>query len=323
MIHTMLKLDEQLRFADNLPEPEHDQQVLWLEVNAPTAEEAASLSERFGIDTRPQVGNVVEEDDLLYLRSQLIALGADGEPRFSSVTFVLGDRFVATLTDAAEFRPFGALLHRCKRRPSNAESPKALLRVLLQTANDGAAAVIDHLADALEQTTVEIADISDGYDEHGRELGVSDLSGTMRRLNEKEELILHCVEAQLTLERSVRYLGDEVDNRTEGDLQVLVNELAGDVAGTKEHAAFQHERVRYLQTAVTNILNIKQNEIIKIFTIVTAVFLPPTLIGTLYGMNFAVMPELSWKHGFIYSMVLTLAAAILPLWYIKRRGWLR
>ena len=50
-------------------------------------------------------------------------------------------------------------------------------------------------------------------------------------------------------------------------------------------------------------------------------FLPPTLIGTLYGMNFAVMPELSWKYGFIYSMVLTLSAAILPLWYIKRRGW--
>ena len=106
-------------------------------------------------------------------------------------------------------------------------------------------------------------------------------------------------------------------------MQVLVNELAGDVAGTKEHAAFQHEKVRYLQTAVTNILNIKQNEIIKIFTIITAVFLPPTLIGTLYGMNFAVMPELSWKYGFIYSMVLTLSAAILPLWYIKRRGWLR
>ena len=105
----------------------------------------------------------------------------------------------------------------------------------------------------------------------------------------------------------MRYLSDEVDNRTEQELQVLVNELAGDVAGTKEHAKFQHERVRYLQTAVTNVLNIKQNEIIKVFTIVTAVFLPPTLIGTLYGMNFAVMPELSWQHGFIYAMCLTSA----------------
>ena len=323
MIHAVLKTDEQLSLVDNLQQPEHDAQVFWLEVNAPTAEETAVLRQRFGIETRAQPGNVVEDGELLYLRSQLVGLGANGEPHFASVTFVLGDQFIATVSDDADFRPFAAVLQRCRRKPSNAESPKALLRLLLQTANDSAAAVIDHVADALAQTTVEISEISDGYDEHGRELGVSDLSGTMRRLNEKEELILHCVEAQLTLGRTVRYLGDEVDNRTELDLQVLVNELAGDVAGTKEHAAFQHEKVRYLQTAVTNILNIKQNEIIKVFTIITAVFLPPTLIGTLYGMNFAVMPELSWQHGFIYSMCLTLGAAILPLWYIKRRGWLR
>ncbi|MDQ3188084.1 MAG: magnesium transporter CorA [Pseudomonadota bacterium] len=323
MIHTVLKIAEQLSYVDGLPQPEQDPQVLWLEVNLATAEESATLRTRYGIDTRALPGNVVEEDDLLYLRSQLIALGADDEPRFVSVTFVLGRRFVATLCDNAEFRPFSTVLQRCKRKPSNAESPKALLRLLLQTANDGAAGVIDHVADALERTTAEISQISDGVDAQGRELGVSDLSTTMRRLNEKEELILHCVEAQLTLGRTVRYLGDEVDNRSEEDLQVLVNELAGDVAGTKEHAAFQHEKVRYLQTALTNILNIKQNEIIKVFTIVTAVFLPPTLIGTLYGMNFAVMPELSWEYGFIYSMGLTLGAAILPLWYIKRRGWLR
>nr|WP_256210058.1 CorA family divalent cation transporter [Nitrosospira briensis] len=72
-----------------------------------------------------------------------------------------------------------------------------------------------------------------------------------------------------------------------------------------------------LQNAVTNILNIKQNQVVKVFTIITAVFLPPTLVGTF------VMPELSWEHGFIYSMVLTLSAALLPLLYIKRKGWLR
>ncbi|HZA95239.1 MAG TPA: CorA family divalent cation transporter, partial [Burkholderiaceae bacterium] len=321
MINTVVKISEQLSSIDDLAQPENQAHVIWLEVNAPTAEETVALRERFGIETRLQPANVIEDGEFLYLRSQLIELGANGAPRFASVTFVLGDRVVATITDDPEFRPFGAVLPRCKRRPSNAESPKALLRLLLQTANDRATSVIDYVAEALVQTTGQISEITDGYDEKGRELGVSDLSATMRGLNDTEELILRCVEAQLTLERSVRYLGDEVDNRTEQELQVLVNELAGDVAGTKEHAKFQHERVRYLQTAVTNILNIKQNEIIKVFTIVTAVFLPPTLIGTLYGMNFAVMPELSWQHGFIYAMCLTVGAALLPLWYIKRRGW--
>jgi CorA-like Mg2+ transporter protein len=77
-----------------------------------------------------------------------------------------------------------------------------------------------------------------------------------------------------------------------------------------------------LQGSVTNILNIKQNQIVKIFTIITAVFLPPTLVATFYGMNFAIMPELSSRHGFIYSVILILVGALLPLVYIKWKGWL-
>ena len=91
----------------------------------------------------------------------------------------------------------------------------------------------------------------------------------------------------------------------------------------KEHFTFEHDKIRYLQGSVTNILNIKQNQIVKIFTIITAVFLPPTLVATFYGMNFAIMPELSWEHGFIYSVILTLVGALLPLVYIKWKGWLR
>ncbi|MCU4335226.1 hypothetical protein KTG74_17730 [Acinetobacter pittii] len=151
----------------------------------------------------------------------------------------------------------------------------------------------------------------------------NDLLETIFNLNQREELISRCLESQLSLMRVVRYLNGEVDNISEVELQILVSELAGDVAEVKEYASFEYEKVRYLQNAVTNIMNIKQNQIVKVFTIITAVFLPPTLVGTFYGMNFAVMPELSWEHGFLYSMILTLAAAILPLAYIKHKGWLR
>ncbi|MFV5476528.1 CorA family divalent cation transporter [Acinetobacter baumannii] len=66
----------------------------------------------------------------------------------------------------------------------------------------------------------------------------------------------------------------------------------------KKYASFEYEKVRYFQNAVTNMMNIKQNQIVKVFTIITAVFLSLTLVGTFYGMDFAVMPELSWEHGF-------------------------
>ncbi len=165
MIHTVLKTGEQLSYVDGLPRRN----------TMPTCYGSRSTRRRLksrqacvrasGSDTRAQLGNVVEEGEFLYLRSQLVGLDANGQPHFASVTFVLGDRFIATVSDDSQFRPFVPVFQRCKRKPSNAESPKALLRLLLQTANDSAAAVIDHVADALVQTTVEISEISDGYDE--------------------------------------------------------------------------------------------------------------------------------------------------------------
>jgi magnesium transporter len=70
-------------------------------------------------------------------------------------------------------------------------------------------------------------------------------------------------------------------------------------------------------------LNVKQNQIVKVFTIITAVFLPPTLIATFYGMNFTWMSELDWQQGFLVTTLMTLVAALIPLAYIKHKGWLR
>ncbi len=161
MIRTAIKSGQQLSALEGLPQIEHDPSVLWLEINAPTQDESRSLRERFGIEPRTPAGNVVEGDQLMYLRSLLIALPADGPPTFAPVTFVLAEKFVATLCDDPGFRPFGVVLNRCSRKPSNAENSKALLRVLLQAANDNASAAIDRVAEALEQTQTEIAEIAE------------------------------------------------------------------------------------------------------------------------------------------------------------------
>jgi magnesium transporter len=143
----------------------------------------------------------------------------------------------------------------------------------------------------------------------------------MIELNKKEELVSRCLESQLSLARAARYLDMEVEPHD--DLQIFVRALREDINGVKEHAAFEHDSVRYLQNAILASLNMKQNQIVKVFTIITAVFLPPTLIASIYGMNFTVMPELSWKHGFPVTILLTLVAALLPLVYVRYRGWLR
>src|SRR4051812_7207348 len=228
MIRSILKTDGPLSVVPGLPAPGQDRQVLWLEINAPTAEESAAVRVRFAIDTQPHSANVIDDGNFLYLRSQLVSLRSVGTFYFGLVTFALGDRIVATLCDDPDFHPFAPAFQRCGRKPSNAENAKAMLRVLLQVANDGASAAIDRIADDLERSASEISAISDGFNEQGKELGVSDLSENMRSLNEKEDLISHCLEAQLSLSRTVRYLGGEVDNQTEAELQGLVTELIGD-----------------------------------------------------------------------------------------------
>jgi magnesium transporter len=152
---------------------------------------------------------------------------------------------------------------------------------------------------------------------------MTEISELLSELSRYEDFISQSGESVLQLARVVRYFNAEVDGFTEAELQARVNELAADVAGIKDHLAFEHDKVRYLQQASMGILNMQQNQIVKVFTILTAVFLPPTLVGTMYGMNFAHMPELSWKWGFPVTILLTFLSAILPLVYIKQKRWLR
>ncbi|WP_242111664.1 CorA family divalent cation transporter [Luteimonas aquatica] len=296
---------------------------LWIDVGRADEAASAELRARYGVDPQLQHSSVHEDEEYVYLFAELVAMNEQRLPTFHKVVFVLGDRLLVTLHDSAEFTPLNRAMQRLARRPQQATDAKSLMRMILAGINDGTSQVIEQIATSLEDTADTIARLSEDAGGDGRELGVSDLTETLLGLNDSEELISNCLESQLALARVVRYLNGEVDGRREPDLQGLVKELVADVNGVKEHAAFEHDKVRYLQNSVVGLLNIKQNQIVKVFTVITAVFLPPTLVATFYGMNFAVMPELSWKHGFTMSILLTFAAALLPLIYIKRKGWLR
>ena len=295
----------------------------WVNLTAPSDTELDAVSRRLGIDFRRRTGAVVEEASYLYMRVSSVSPREQQEPLICRLTIILGEDFLVTVSDTESCPAIELAVQRLQRRPAAAMGTKDLLRVLLQAMNDQAERTVEHISGLLEETTGDIAQISTGYSKEGVELGVVDLTEATLDLNNLEELVSRCLESQLALARAARHLSTEVSNETEAELQVLVNELIGDIAGVKEHFSFEHEKIRYLQGSVTNILNIKQNQIVKIFTIITAVFLPPTLVATFYGQNFAVMPELSWKNGFIYSIVLTLFGALLPLLYIKWKGWLR
>ena len=109
-----------------------------------------------------------------------------------------------------------------------------------------------------------------------------------------------------------------IDKETGERLRVIMK----DVMSLLQHTQFSFERLEYLQDTLMGLVNIEQNKIIKIFTVVSVIFMPPTLIASIYGMNFRVMPELSFSFGYPIAIVLMICSSVLTLWYFKRKKWL-
>jgi magnesium transporter len=100
-------------------------------------------------------------------------------------------------------------------------------------------------------------------------------------------------------------------------------QILRDIESLDGHTAFLFEKINFLMDATVGFININQNKIIKIFSVASVVFLPPTLIASIYGMNFRILPELNWSFGYPFAIVLMVASAITPFWYFRKRGWLK
>ncbi|MEV0292235.1 CorA family divalent cation transporter [Nocardia sp. NPDC050710] len=293
----------------------------WIPLSATDAETAVVLRERLGVDFTAARNRVWETDDFIYLPVVVNYKRGDTIER-ETIVFALGDEFVVTLQPAEPFTPFDKAIAKMRRNPALTGSAHGVMYALLWALNEASERVILYASDALEAMNDDIEMATNGYDRRGREIGVADMRGTMSRMNAAEEIVSRVQESQLQLARAARHLRTDIAGRT-GELDSVIAILIADIDGVKEHAGFEHDKVRYLQQSVMTWLDVKQNQIVKVFTIITAVFLPPTLIATFYGMNFTWMPELEWQYGFLATTVMTLIAAVIPLVYIKRKGWLR
>jgi magnesium transporter len=106
------------------------------------------------------------------------------------------------------------------------------------------------------------------------------------------------------------------------DLTQRLTMVIKDINSLFEYIRFGFDRLDYLQDTFLGLVNLQQNKIIKIFTVVSVIFMPPTLIASMYGMNFKFMPELSWRYGYPFSIALMVAFAGAVLWYFRRKKWL-
>ncbi len=174
---------------------------------------------------------------------------------------------------------------------------------------------VDGLADLLEQLHIDLEVLSarvfraeeQEFDEVLTMLAVSQDKNDKTRLSlmDKQRVLLFLLRSRHSPEEKLP----------------LLHEILRDIRSLSEHSTFLFEKVQFLLDATMGRINIEQNKIIKIFSIAAVVFLPPTLIASLYGMNFHFMPELSWWFGYPLALLLMVAAGIAPYWYFKRKKW--
>jgi magnesium transporter len=184
---------------------------------------------------------------------------------------------------------------------------------------------VDRLADVLEKIARDINEISHGvFRRSGSDpLGGSDFQSILEAIGRKGDLTSSMLECLVSLERMFGFLSYVLQHRkVDRELRDQVKTLTRDCRSLIEHADSLTQKVIFLLDATLGLLNIEQNAIIKIFSVAAVVFLPPTLIASVYGMNFSFMPELRWPFGYPLALLLMILSAALPLWYFKKRRWL-
>jgi magnesium transporter len=300
---------------------------VWVDMQTPTPAEIAAVEQRFGIEmpTREEMreieasSRVYEEDEALYLTATVVFLADQPPPRTTEISFILKRGHLVTLR-FADPQPFRSMTPRLDRSGPTLGSAHAVFFWLL----DG---IIARLADVMERVQLDVDGLSArifgaARPEKGREK--PDLLDALERIGRAGDTMSKVRESLHTLQRLLLAVSitETLPPGTKKEARQRAKALNRDVLSLTDQVAFVNTKVDLLLNATLGMINIEQNAIIKIFSVVAVVFLPPTLIASIYGMNFEIMPELHWLIGYPFALFLMVLSAILPFLYFKRKRWL-
>jgi magnesium transporter len=149
------------------------------------------------------------------------------------------------------------------------------------------------------------------------------LRAMLEQIGRKGDMISNIRDSLGTLERLIGFFGQRLrEERATPGLRERLADLTSDIKGLADHANFVSQKTTFLLDASLGLIGIEQNRIMQIFSVVSVVFLPPTLVASIYGMNFHVMPELSAPWGYPAALVVIVLSAVLPFMIFRRKGWL-
>lgn len=291
----------------------------WIDLFGPTREEELAVEHCLGFDvpTREEMGEI-ELSNRLYEDAGHVFMTAavltqfDTDPHLQAVTFVVSEQRLITVryADPLPFRTFPMRMARVALELNGA----GLFTGLIET-------VVNRAADILETIAQDVDCIAQQVFASTKKPQGENSQKALTNLGQRGDITSKARESLTSLWRVVSYAEQNLKCLTP-EMRASLTAQRHDIAALNDHAAFISNKLAFLLDATLGMINIEQNNIIKIFSIAAVVFLPPTLVASIYGMNFHHMPELDWRLGYPMAIGLMIIAAVIPIWYFKRKKWL-
>ena len=300
--------------------------AIWIDLFEPTREEEALAEKLLGtnIPTREELSEI-EPSSRLYQKGRVAYLTmsvlhgiADGKPSSDPIGFILNDKHLVSVR-YIDPKPFVIFAEHLYAEPDMAGDARTVFVRLLD-------AVVDRLADEFEVAGRDIETISRHiFERHAHRSARNPelrLEAVLMRIGKAQMLLAKLRDTSVSTTRLLTFLStidameDDAPNRRH------VESLIADANALSDHSNFLGDNLTFLLDASLGLISLEQNSVMKIFSIFAVVFMPPTLVAGVYGMNFEHMPELDWLYGYPFALGLILASAIIPYLFARKRGWL-
>jgi magnesium transporter len=298
--------------------------AIWIDMVEPTLDEdrkvegylGSKVPSRSDPDFAQPSESYYAENGVRYLHACVVSED-ENTPDVADVTFVLGPKALVTVRyDPGEaFELFGQKLGKI---PAQALHPDVVAVGLINT-------IVDRSARALNKVGVELESIASRvFRAKGDQSARSKIySETLDALGREDEKISNLRESLVELERLVLFLMSEGRSAdAPKPVREATKSALRDLQSLEQDASFKSQKVQFLLDATLGFINLAQNDIIKLFSVLAVIFMPPTVIASIYGMNFKTMPELDWSFGYPMAIILMICAAVLPYLYFRWKKWL-
>ncbi|MEG0004168.1 magnesium/cobalt transporter CorA [Comamonas sp.] len=302
-------------------------QPIWVDLESPTVDEKRWVKQHYGLsipedatdeDIEESARFYEEDNGELHIRSDFLVDDED-DPRSVRVAFILNQQntelnsYGVLFSIHEEDIPVFRLLRlRARRAPGLIEEAKEVLLKLFDADAEYSADTLEGIYDDLKLVSAQV--LSGDMTDHRAQEVLSDiahqedLNGRIRRN------MLDTRRAVSFMMRSKMLNAEQFED---------ARQILRDIESLDSHTAFLFDKINFLMDATVGFLNINQNKVIKIFSVASVALLPPTLIASVYGMNFKFMPELEWEYGYLYVVALMIMSAVGPMLYFRQRGWLK